>query len=110
MNCKCCNKVVSDIMIFCPYCGNKTDGEIDVFENNRNVQKQMETLYHDGKYQELFKYALEGNILAKFYYVRYIDDMANKGSLLTDREFVNNLKKYMEEGSVFAKTMLGICI
>ena len=109
MNCRHCNKVVSDIMTFCPYCGNRTDGEKSGFENETDMRLQMETLYHNGKHEEIFEYALEGDIFAKFYYKKYVQDMANKGVLISDKAFAINLKKHMDEGSVFAKAILGFC-
>jgi len=109
MNCKHCNKVIADSMKFCPYCGNKTDCEISRIENDLIAWEQMKGLYHDGNHQELLTYALEGDIFAKFYYLKYIDDMADKKSLSTETGIAKTLKKYMDEGSVFAKAILGLC-
>ena len=109
MNCKYCNKVVSEMMTFCPYCGNRTDGEKSGFESKTDMRLQMATLYQNGKHDEILAYALEGDIFAKYYYKRYVQDMGNKGVLTNDKAFAVNLKKHMDEGSVFAKAILGIC-
>lgn len=110
MNCKHCNKVIVGSMKFCPYCGNKTDdGEISRISNDLTSWEQMKGLYHDGNHQKLLTYALEGDIFAKFYYLRYISDMANQKSLSTETEIARKLKKHMDEGSVFAKAILGLC-
>ena len=108
MNCNCCGKVVTDIMIFCPYCGNKIGGDKNETIKDTDMREEILILYKDAKYQEILSYALEGDIIAKNYYIRYVMYRADQSQLSNDEELINTLKQNMESGSMFAKAALGI--
>lgn len=105
MNCKNCGKIISDFMNFCPYCGH-LEGKSVKIKNVAEGKENIEALFQDERYDEILELAIQGNNIAKCYYVNYVMSIANKSQLNDDSDFKTNLKN--KKSSLFPTTALGI--
>lgn len=77
MICPQCSSIINKKMKFCPYCGSSQEKSANS-EIPDEKKQLIEKLYANGAYNNILDIAMQGDVMAKTYYIRYMKDYAKK--------------------------------
>lgn len=117
MKCQKCGKYLSEKILFCPYCGERTNVSGESINTVQSIGAGKEAVYQyykSSNYDQVFQIAAEGNNIAKGYYMEYLKKkLAEENNERSSMEFYDvdskfpMFLKYSKEGKLFAKTVRG---
>lgn len=108
MVCPKCKKIISDSMNFCPYCGFQINAQAarkKCLEEIENVDRWIE----EKNYKMLLEMASDGNMHAKYLYIRYIQKQS-RTSMPDREEDYPRLKELASNRTPFAMTAYAISL
>lgn len=108
MVCPKCKKIISDSMNFCPYCG----FQINVQATRKKCLEEIENVdrwIEEKNYKMLLEMASDGNMHAKYLYIRYIQKQS-RTSMPDREEDYPRLKELASNRTPFAMTAYAISL
>lgn len=107
MRCNQCGHGIDDQMNFCPLCGCQI-GSVERINAASDAKIKVEYLYKNKKYDELLRCAIAGNNIAKYYYIEYMYEQANRSSFLEWDSILKFLIDEKRKETPFAIAAYGI--
>lgn len=75
MICSKCSNQINTQMNFCPYCGTRHRTAVKITDI-AYLKREIEQLSKDNKYDDILDIAIQGNIIAKTFYINHIRNFA----------------------------------